>query len=308
MECNRSTGDNRLTRTPAIGNARYRIMGSRAVSILWSLKLTVATLAAAALYAAAASIWNWSFSSPLFLAILGVFTLNLTACTFRRLLFRPHRRLTDYLPDLAHVSLLILLVGGAGSLTGRREEAITLTTGEGFLLESRYELVLEETVNTGLNWESTFRVTETGTGTSVDNARRATTRVNSPLRLGRSTLYQTGWGIVPVITLAGSDGRLVNLSAGEGFSAGERSFIFEETRAGVTATELRGSEPVRRAPVSVGDHVGALRVAAIDRKPHTIITVVQDPGAVPAAIGGLLLTVSMAWFAVAQAFQKGDSV
>lgn len=273
---------------------------TRLLAHVWSLHATVALLAAAALYGAGASVWDWGFRSPWFLGIAGLFTVNLGACTIRRLIFRRHRGMTDYLPDLAHVGLLILLVAGAGSLVGRGEEALTLRTGDEFVLENRYELYLEETVNTGRNWESTFRITDRNDRTA--EVARKTTRVNRPFTIGRTTLYQTGWGIEPVIHLAAPGGETLRVSGGEGFAIQDRAYLVQNTADGVVVTLFHGDARMARRVIREGDQIEMLRVTAIYREAHTIVTAVQDPGVVPAAVGGLILTVSMAWFAAARAF------
>lgn len=309
------------------------------LNALRSLRLTVALLAAGAGYAAAASFTGLSFTHPLFLGILVLFGLNLAACTSHRLVYHPHRRVRDYMADGIHIGLLVLLVGGAGSLLTREERQLVMSPGDRFSLGGQWQLTLTETERLPDNWVSRFSIVNLDEGSRrVDE-----TRVNAPLRLDGYSLFQTAWEQVPVLEMVYEDGRQYTMAENEGFQVDGDLFVFERVQpAGVSdAAPAEGSDPGSTAPpeattpeaatpdggatpdqtgfqlvwyrndqrqdarpVSIGQQFGGLTVTGIGETPRTVITLVRDPGARVALIGSIIMSVALVWYVVDRAVRE----
>lgn len=136
------------------------------------------------------------FVSPLFLAPSFLFFANLSACTMDRLvreLKKKERR--RHGPDILHVGLMLLVVGGILSFSGRAEGAASLAAGESAILPDGRTLRLDRlerrTYEDGRprDWISTVSVLREGR-TEIEGY---PLRVNHPLRLGRLTLYQASY-------------------------------------------------------------------------------------------------------------------
>ncbi len=272
----------------------------RPFRFLRSLTLTVVLLSTVALYAALATVAGWGFRSPVFLALLILFGINLVACTVYRLARHPHRRVSDYLPDLIHIGLLVLLLGGVGSLTGRHEEALQLSPGDRFTLGQRFELTLEDTERTDDNWISRFSVLNRETADQY----RMETRVNRPFRIARYTVYQTAWAYVSVVRMVADDGEEYTMAENEGFQIGEDVYLFERGDEHFELVWSRGGTERGRFPVVTGQQFGELVVVGTTEVPSTVITLVRDPGAVIVLIGSIILTAALFWFTVDRALRR----
>lgn len=267
-----------------------------------SLRLTIVLLCAAAAYVLIAAVSDLGFDTLPFIAILVLFGINLAACTAHRLVYHPHRRAVDYLPDLIHTALFIILLGAAASLVGRRESSVPLSVGDQFSLAGRYELTLTETRELPDNWVSRFTVFDRESGTAVDGD----TRVNAPLVIDGFRLHQTRWAEVPVVELQYEDGRRYTMAEDEGFQIGDDLFVLDAVDD--PARELpfdlvwfRDGAEQDRVPVRSGTRIGGLVVTGTTRIARTVITVVRDPGMPIALIGGVLLAGATTALAIARA-------
>lgn len=267
----------------------------RIVARLASLRLTVGLLAAGALYAALTGFTPLTFAMWPFFVIIGAFQVNLGACTIRRVLRRPHRAVRDWMPDLIHIGLLVLVAGAGVSAYGRSEQAVALSAGDTFRLGDRWELELSETRREADNWVSAFVIADATEGSE----RRGATRVNAPLAVGPYRLYQTGWDESPVVALEYEDGRTYTMAAGEGFQTGEELFLFE--RGSGDSFDLvwtRDGQEIGRLDVEIGQEIGGLIVVGVERIARTVVTIVRDPGAGIALAGGLIMALAMGGWAI----------
>ena len=149
------------------------------------------------------------FRSPLFLALLLLFWLNLLACTLRRLLRARNHRGRRFGPDLIHGGLLILIAGGLVTSLFRAEALVYLSPGDAVRLSASEFLVLEDfrfdTYPDGRPeaWISRVRrervpsAEESGVkpdeGESGAPGTAREIRVNRPLRYRGLTIYQSDY-------------------------------------------------------------------------------------------------------------------
>jgi cytochrome c biogenesis protein len=132
------------------------------------------------------------FGSVIFLIPVSLFTVNLTACTVKRFLNQLRGGRRNFAPDIIHVGLMVLVLGGVFSSLSKQEGVYFLAPGETLELPEKYSFSLLE-----------FRIERYPDGSIKDwisyikvysskNILRESypLEVNRPLRLGRYRLYQ----------------------------------------------------------------------------------------------------------------------
>jgi cytochrome c biogenesis protein ResB len=83
------------------------------------------------------------WTSPLFLGPAGVFLLSLGTCTVDRVVRRSRTGApARFGPDIVHLGLLVLAVGGILTATGRREGFAYLAEGDQVMITDDYEMTL----------------------------------------------------------------------------------------------------------------------------------------------------------------------
>jgi len=133
------------------------------------------------------------FSSWIFLIPALIFFLNLLTCTlyrFIRELGKKDKR--RFGPDLLHTGLLVLLIGGVLTFSGRMEGYVNLREGERIQLPGGYVLILEDfeflTYENGTpkDWISTVDIMLDGKMIFDSYP----IEVNKPLKVGEISIYQ----------------------------------------------------------------------------------------------------------------------
>ncbi len=150
-----------------------------------------------------------------FLALVALFTVNLTVCSFHRFTgeFKKPRANRRHGPDILHIGLLVFILGGILSVRTRTEALLYLGAGDSAELPDGSRIVLvdlkEERYPDGRakSWESLVFIEESaGAGGLTATADPSTAieppadpaavrriKVNSPLRHKGYTLYQQDW-------------------------------------------------------------------------------------------------------------------
>jgi cytochrome c biogenesis protein ResB len=89
--------------------------------------------------------FNSFFKSYIFIVPSVLFFLNLSVCTFDRLKGRIKRKAKNrFGPDILHVGLLILIIGGMITFMGRTEAFVRMEEGEVISLTGGYTLTLKD--------------------------------------------------------------------------------------------------------------------------------------------------------------------
>ena len=133
--------------------------------------------------------------SALFLVPLGIFFLNLLACSLRRLTGRLTRRAPLRLgPDLIHLSLLLLIIAGVITLFTRQETVVFLAEGSSLEMPDGRLIRLKtfdfEVYEDGRpkDWISRVEII------NEDSVERSfDIEVNKPLRMGRYRVFQSSY-------------------------------------------------------------------------------------------------------------------
>lgn len=140
-----------------------------------------------------------------FLALVALFTVNLTVCSFHRFIgeFKKPRANRRHGPDILHIGLLVFILGGILSVRTRTEALLYLGAGDSAELPDGSRIVLvdlkEERYPDGRakSWESLVFIEESagagGLTATADPAAVRRIKVNSPLRHKDYTLYQQDW-------------------------------------------------------------------------------------------------------------------
>lgn len=220
------------------------------------------------------------FSSLPFLVLLALFVMNLTVCTVHRLAGQFGKKSTDrrHGPDLLHIGLIILAIGGTMTARSRTEvfhflgkaEAVTLPDGMQLFVsdlnETRYKdgrpKSWESVVVIGKPAESEDFDTlgETGYMTADSDFRKpasavrpegpeARIRVNSPLSHGPYRVFQQSWKTRSKAILEDETGTQQSLNPGERFFDGTERILFMSAAA---ETNPLGSD--KDSPEDCDDH------------------------------------------------------
>ncbi|OHD81646.1 MAG: hypothetical protein A3J97_06470 [Spirochaetes bacterium RIFOXYC1_FULL_54_7] len=169
------------------------------------------------------------FGSIIFIIPVLAFFSNLAACTVKRFIRELKKRGTHHHgPDILHIGLILLVVGGLWSYSGHQEGSVTLAPGDSVNLPDGSVMSLVdftfERYEDGRpsDWTSIIDVKKDGK-TTVD---KAVVRVNKPLRYAGLTFYQSSFSELPSLALADKDGREVILAQGEERVFGSTSYFF----------------------------------------------------------------------------------
>jgi cytochrome c biogenesis protein len=240
------------------------------------------------------------YRSVLFLVPTALLFLSLAICTVDRLYKRIKAKARIRLgPDLIHLGLLLLMIGGVVTAFGRVDGTIFVGEGDLFSLPGGYEIevlryrFLQYENGRPKDWISTVRATKDGRLT-VDSF---PVEVNKPLELGPWRVYQASYGKEHAVVLKDPDGELLTVRTGPrrgGFPSGEKFFMF----AGIEGSVQNGAaifeewvgfnrESVRA--VEVGGTIDKYTVEKLSLRDVTGLTAVTDPGYPPVLVGLVLL-------------------
>jgi len=222
------------------------------------------------------------FSSILFLIPVFLFFINLGACTIDRLLRELRKKgKRRHGPDMLHIGLLILIVGGLVSFSGREEGTVRLKAGDAVELPGGETLKLvrftDERYDNGRPkaWTSVVTIDKEGKAVKPETE----IRVNKPLRIGSLTLYQASYASEMELVFAGPSGSETHLAKGDTFKDGQLSAFFMTVEGENTALlMIKGSSHDGLLRVGAeGAKVGGFDVS-LGKVLSTGLQAVRDPG------------------------------
>ena len=243
--------------------------------------------------------FNTMFSSPLFLASTALFALNLTLCSFQRFTVQLSLpgKLRRHGPDILHIGLIILILGGTWSSRLHEETSFSLTIGAETSLPGGEMLRLEDFTferypdGRPKVWNSRISIDADGETVVTDYP----LRVNHPLRYKGYTVYQSGYSELPVLVMTrGKWGIPEQLAQGERLTTEDGFVLFMAIEPQTEATtsnyvflvESRMGRKVIKA--SLGEKIGPLTILGTETNLSSSITVKRDP-AYPIVLAGLIL-------------------
>lgn len=288
----------------------------RVFSFFTSVKTAVVLIVTITGYAIISTIFpglapagRW-YRSPVFFLLSGLFTVNLAACTLYRIMKRiktkaPRR----FGPDIIHISLLILVLGGSLSAV-KREEAFTyVRTGDTIELPGGEQVtVIELEVKQyedgrPKDWYTKVRYAAENTGNDTGNFKEHTIEVNHPLTLKGYSFYQESFGSRPVAHVRITGQEDVYLREDEAIGILEFNGITVEGEAVFT---LHASSGPRETAVLPGDLIaelaasqasdpesGEVRLSDIRMEHVSGLKIIRDPSFVPIIIAFVLLAIGL---------------
>ena len=227
------------------------------------------------------------FKSFLFLLPAGLFILNLGVCSVDRFVGRVRRKAKKrFGPDILHIGLIVLAVGGVFSFTGRQEGFYTLSEGNSATIPGGYTLSLLSfeflTYENGVpkDWISTVNVTKDGE-TVVDEFE---IEVNRPLKVGRVKLYQSSYSADSKIMVTDVAGTHYEVEVNTLIPNGNGALIFRgvefapgEEKIGVFDTWM-DHKITGTVLIGLNEKVGDYEIIGIYSDMYTGLQAVIDPG------------------------------
>jgi cytochrome c biogenesis protein len=174
------------------------------------------------------------FRSILFLFPAAIFTLSLLICTIDRL----YRRLKSkakkrFGPDIIHVGVLLLIIGGIIGYYERKEALHYLGVGDSVQLPGGYVLLLKsyefQKYEDGRpkDWLSAVDVMKNG-----DIINSSTIEVNKPLKIGRLKVFQSSYIEDYTADLSDLAGESYTIRPGDYYIAGDSIVVFRGIETG----------------------------------------------------------------------------
>jgi hypothetical protein len=168
------------------------------------------------------------FRSTLFLFPAAVFTLSLFICTVDRVYKRLKRGTAKrFGPDIIHLGVLLLIIGGIIGYYGRKEVFQYLAAGDSVQLPGGYSLYLK-------SYE--FQKYEDGRPkdwlSQVDIIKNdhiigsSTIEVNKPLKIGHLKIFQSSYSQEYTADLSDASGEVYTIAPGDYYIFGESIVVF----------------------------------------------------------------------------------
>jgi len=255
--------------------------------------------------------FNTYFKSVLFLVPVSLFFINLSVCTFHRLFTRLKRNVKKrFGPDIIHIGLLLLMIGGLLTLMGRRESVFYLAKGNSVNLPGGYELILKSFKyltykdDRPRDWLSSVDIKKGG-----KTVRSFTIEVNRPLKIGALRIYQYTYSNNSQVLLTDTKGNTGLIHPGYYVRNGDEIIVFKGVD--VPADNKLNSQTTSKTEKAVfekwigkrrigvykipsGGLIGSFRVTRMQSKMLTGLKAVDDPGVVPVIIAFILIGLGLA--------------
>ena len=248
--------------------------------------------------------FNSFFKSLIFIVPSIFFFVNLAVCTFDRFTGRLKRKVKKrFGPDILHIGLLILIVGGIITFTGRTEAFVRMEEGEKISLTGGYTLTLKSfdffKYENGRpkDWISTVKLEKSGQIIHESFA----IEVNRPLKAGNKKIYQSSYTADNTLYISDPAETVYRLKTGQIIPVGDDGMIFRDilidpsNPGSFTAIFERwvDHEVTERVNLSVSDKIDIYTITGMDTSISTGLQIVNDPGYYTVLIGLILLTIGL---------------
>jgi hypothetical protein len=259
--------------------------------------------------------FNRFFQSALFLFPVIIFFLNLLTCAIVRLAKRLKSKAKKrFGPDIIHIGLLLLMIGGLLSPYGRNEQMVSLSEGESTLLPGGYKLVLNsfKFLKYGdgrpKDWLSNVDVFKNGT-----KIKSHTIEVNKPLRIGKVKVYQNSYNQDVSATVSTLFGETFEIRPGDYYTARNAIIIFRDIEVNLNDDEVAEKNDIRTDSgvavfeelstsgqdsghsvtavhrLSVSEEIDGFTMEKFSIASQTGLQIVEDPSTIPVIISLILI-------------------
>jgi hypothetical protein len=229
-----------------------------------------------------------------------LFFINLLVCTVSRLHTRiSHGAKKRFGPDILHLSLILLIIGSAVSVTSRIETMWYLEIDDTAVVSPAYTLQLVNleffTYEDGRpkDWISTVAVSGSG-----KRSGEFSVEVNKPLKLGKGKLYQFDYRLIHAVSLVAEDGVSVQLDQGSLISleSGMFQYLGNDTISGTYSAQFKeyGGASKQIYAFGVDEEIERFTVSDLITKEQTGLKYAEDPGANLVFIALFLFAAAMA--------------
>jgi ResB-like family len=248
--------------------------------------------------------FNNFFRSVIFIIPSVLFFINLSVCTFDRLWSRIKKGAKKrFGPDILHIGLLILIIGGLITFMGRSEAQIRMEEGDKITLTGGYTLTLKDfnflKYENGRpkDWISTVILEKDGQliKDSYD------IEVNRPLKAGNKKIYQLSYTVQNALFISDPEGTVYQLRPGQLIPIGENGLVFVDINTdqsnpdkSIIIFEKWVDQNFQKiVKMSVSDKIGIYTIVGTDTKMSTGLQIVSDPGYYTVLIGLILLSIGL---------------
>lgn len=244
------------------------------------------------------------FKSLAFIVPSALFFVNLAVCSFDRFKGRLKRKVKKrFGPDILHAGLLILIIGGIITFTGRTEAFIRMEEGEKISLTDDYTLTLKSfdffRYETGRpkDWISNVMLEKDGKIIHLSYP----IEVNRPLKAGNKKIYQSSYTVNNILYISDPAETIYIMKQGQIIPTRDGEMIFRDIIADPSGQNnstivfekwINGESRGRRS-LSVSNKIDIYTITGTDTRMSTGLQIVSDPGYYTVLIGLILLTIGL---------------
>ncbi len=227
--------------------------------------------------------FNEFFRSIIFIVLMGLFFINLSLCTIKRIFKEITKQIKVKIgPDFIHIGLLILLIGGSLNIIGEQKGSVMLsigdeiTIGDYFLVLNDFEF-LEYENGAPKDWISHITVRNTSGDILKDNI---PIEVNKPLMFGGYSVFQSRYNVVNFVELESDDHESSILKSGYMFENRDKTYILEDVDPGVSSyfRVLDADGHTEFFEYKVGSKLGEFKVIDSNRELSSGLLIKKEPG------------------------------
>jgi cytochrome c biogenesis protein ResB len=244
------------------------------------------------------------FKSLIFIIPSVLFFINLTVCTFDRLKGRIKKKAKKrFGPDILHIGLLILIIGGMITFIGRTEAFVRMEENDSINLTGGYTLTLNSfdflKYDNGRpkDWISTVSLKKDGQVLKESFA----IEVNNPLKAGNKKIYQNSYNVKNALFISDPANTVYHLEPGQMIPVGDYGMVFQDIIIDSSnpdnsiAIFRRWSNEELHETInqSVSDKIDIYTIEGMEKNMSTGLQIISDPGYYTVLIGLILLTIGL---------------
>ncbi|MBN2735941.1 MAG: cytochrome c biogenesis protein ResB [Spirochaetales bacterium] len=230
--------------------------------------------------------FNQFFYSPSFLIPAGLFFVNICCCSFYRVYYRYKNKLKKkFGPDLVHIGIILLLIGGLYSSFSREESLAFLDKGESYNLKRGYQIVLKdfsiENYEDGRvkKWISQLDIQRYG-----EFYKESRILVNQPASFGGYNIYQMSYRKTLNVLVIDSQGKELLLNEGGVLPLDDTIFMLSDIvideptglNHAVFDEFVNRKSTGRRFKVNIGESVANYHIKSADSDFVSGLGIVED--------------------------------
>jgi len=248
--------------------------------------------------------FNHFFSSLLFFVPAFLFFINLTLCTITRLTKEIRGKIKKrFGPDILHIGILLLIIGGLTSAFFRQEQFAYLTEKEQIQLLGKYFVTLTRFEDIRYpdgrpkDWISVVNVAENDKLLVTDYS----IEVNKPLLFKNVTIYQSSFSDEPFLKVTDAQSASYIWKAGDVLETPQGALMFQSIQQ--DPADANHLIAVFKAQYTDGtmeflyktlsNTIGDYKITELSIRNLSGLTFVVDPGTIPVIIALILIAIGI---------------